>query len=106
MPTDTAIHPAALRKSRLLLVLIALVFAAPIIVAGILTFSGWEPVGKGNGQAITPQRNLLDEKVRVQLASGQDYAWRDSMQLPSVVNMAGLRDFYAGQLSAMAKARC
>lgn len=107
MPTDTAVNPAALRKSRLLLVLIALVFAAPIIVAGILTFSGWEPVGKGNGQAITPQRNLLDEKVRVQLANGQDYAWRDSVPRMTLVALPGpdcatrcLED-----LTAMAKAR-
>ncbi|MEW5304458.1 MAG: hypothetical protein WDW36_007068 [Sanguina aurantia] len=103
-----AITGAALAaRSRLLLVLIALVFAAPIIVAGILTFSGWEPVGKGNGQAMTPQRNLLDEKVRVQLASGQDYAWRDSVPRMTLVALPGpdCAIHCLEELTAMAKAR-
>jgi hypothetical protein len=107
MPTDPNVNPAALRKSRFFLVLIALVFAAPIIVAGVLTFSGWQPVGKGNGQAITPQRNFVDEKLRVQLANGQAYAWRDSEPRMTLVALPGphcatqcLED-----LTAMAKAR-
>jgi hypothetical protein len=70
--------PAALRKSRMFLLLIALVFAAPMIIAGLLSWSGWQPGVKGNGHAIVPQRNFVDEKLQVQLADGRAYAWRDS----------------------------
>jgi cytochrome oxidase Cu insertion factor (SCO1/SenC/PrrC family) len=83
------VNPAAVRKSRVFLVLIALVFAAPMIAAGLLTFSGWQPSGKGNGQPITPQRNFVDEKLRVQLSSGQAYAWRDSEPRMTLVALAG-----------------
>ncbi|MFC4765632.1 hypothetical protein [Dyella koreensis] len=68
---------AAQRSSRMKLLLIMAVFAAPIIAAGLLTFSGWQPSGKGNGQPITPQRNFAQEKLRVQLPDGKDWVWRD-----------------------------
>lgn len=112
MPTPATynpptVNPAALRKSRLYLVLIALVFAAPILVAGLLTFTGWQPVGKGNGQAITPQRNFVDEKIRVQLANGQAYAWRDSEPRMTLIALPGpaCATQCLDDLTAMAKAR-
>ncbi|SEJ20830.1 hypothetical protein [Frateuria terrea] len=70
--------PSNLKASRMKLLAIMAVFAAPIIVAGILTFSGWQPGGKGYGRPVEPQRNFVDEHVHVSLADGgSDYAWRD-----------------------------
>lgn len=107
MPTDPTVNPAVLRKNRFFLVLIAMVFAAPMIVAGVLTFTGWQPVGKGNGQPITPQRNFVDEKLRVQLANGQPYAWRDSEPRMTLVALPGpgCAAQCLVELTAMAKAR-
>ncbi|HWX66679.1 MAG TPA: hypothetical protein VNZ27_09675 [Rhodanobacter sp.] len=83
------VDPKSLRRSRMLLLLIALVFAAPMIVAGLLTWSGWQPTAKGNGHAILPQRNFMDEKLQVQLTNGQPYAWRDSEPRLTLVALAG-----------------
>lgn len=107
MPTQPTANPVALRKSRFFLVLIALVFAAPMIVAGLLTFTGWQPTGKGNGQPIMPQRNFVDEKLRVQLDSGQPYAWRDSEPRMTLVALPGpgCAAQCLDQLTAIAKAR-
>jgi hypothetical protein len=101
------VDPKSLRRSRLFLILIALVFAAPMIVAGLLTWSGWQPGAKGNGQPIEPQRNFVDEKLRVQLANGQDYAWRDSEPRMTLVALAGpdCATQCLATLTAMAKAR-
>ncbi|MCW8807422.1 MAG: hypothetical protein OQK79_04805 [Rhodanobacter sp.] len=102
-----AVDPKALRKSRLLFLLIVLVFAAPMMVAGLLTYGGWQPAAHGNGQPITPQRNFVAEKLHVQLANGQTYAWRDSEPRMTLVALAGpdcgARCFDV--LTAMAKAR-
>jgi cytochrome oxidase Cu insertion factor (SCO1/SenC/PrrC family) len=83
------VDPKSLRRSRMFLLLIALVFAAPMIVAGLLNWSGWQPGVKGNGQPIQPQRNFVDEKLPVQLADGQPYAWRDSEPRLTLVVLAG-----------------
>lgn len=83
------VDPAALRKSRRSLLLIAFVFAAPMIVAGLLTLGGWHPGTKGNGQPILPQRNFVAEKLQVQLADGQPYAWRDSEPRLTLVALPG-----------------
>ena len=69
--------PPTLKASRLKLLAIMAVFALPIIAAGVLTFTGWQPSGKGYGQPVQPQRNFVDEHLRVTLADGGDYAWRD-----------------------------
>jgi cytochrome oxidase Cu insertion factor (SCO1/SenC/PrrC family) len=102
-----AVDPKSLRRSRLLLLLIALVFAAPMMVAGLLTYGGWQPGAHGNGQPIAPQRNFVDENLRVTLADGQAYAWRDSKPRMTLVALAGpdcgARCFDV--LTAMAKAR-
>lgn len=79
----------AQRNSRLKLILIMAVFAAPILAAGLLTVSGWQPSGKGNGQPITPQRNFDQEKLRVQTAAGEDWAWRASEPQLTLVAMPG-----------------
>lgn len=69
--------PPSLKASRLKLLAIMAVFALPIIAAGVLTFTGWQPSGKGYGQPIEPQRNFVDEHLRVALSDASDYAWRD-----------------------------
>ena len=97
----------AVRNSRLKLLLIAAVFAAPIIAAAILTASGWQPKGKGNGQPILPQRNFVDRPVHIALADGTRYAWRDSEPRLTLVALAGpqLRTHCVATLTAMAAAR-
>jgi hypothetical protein len=74
------------RSGRLKLVLIMLVFLAPIVAAGILTLSGWQPQGKGNGQPILPQRSF--EGVQVDVA-GKPWAWRDSEPRLTLVALPG-----------------
>lgn len=103
MTTD----PAAQRKSRRALLLIASIFAAPFLVALVLTFGGWQPGAKGNGRPILPQRNFVQEQVTVRLENGQRWPWRDSEPRMTLVAMAGpgcavrcMRD-----LTALAKAR-
>ena len=98
--------PPSLKASRLKLIAIAAVFAAPMIVAGLLTFSGWQPGSRGYGQPVLPQRNFVGEHLRVTLADGGDYAWRDPQQpRMTLVALAGpdcaVRCFEA--LSGMAK---
>ena len=95
------------RKSRVSLLLIALVFLAPMIVAGLLVVGGWQPGAKGNGQPISPQRNFVDEDLRVQLADGQTYAWRDSKPRMTLLALAGpdCAAHCLATLTAMAKAR-
>lgn len=83
------VDPKALRRSRMFLMLIGLVFAAPMIVAGLLTWSGWQPGAKGNGRPIVPQRNFVDDKVQVTLANGQPYAWRDSEPRMTLIALPG-----------------
>lgn len=74
------------RSGRLKLVLIMLVFLAPIVAAGILTLTGWQPTGKGNGQPILPQRSF--EGVRVDVG-GKPWAWRDSEPRLTLVVLPG-----------------
>jgi hypothetical protein len=83
------VDPAAVRRSRRFLLLIALVFAAPMIVAGLLSWSGWQPGVKGNGHPILPQRNFVDEKLQVQLDDGTAWRWRDSEPRLTLIALAG-----------------
>lgn len=80
---------AALRRSRMKLLLIMAVFAAPIIAAGVLTFSGWQPVGKAYGEPIAPQRNFADENLRVQMADGQAWTWRAAEPKLTLIALPG-----------------
>lgn len=81
--------PPNLRASRLKLLLIVGIFMAPILAAGVLTFSGWQPEGKANGLAITPQRNFADERLRVTLSQGGEWAWRASEPKLTLIALAG-----------------
>lgn len=95
------------RKGRVYLLLIALVFAGPMIVAGVLTLGGWQPGTKGNGQPILPQRNFLDEQLHVVLADGSDYPWRASEPRMTLLALAGpdCATRCLATLTAVAKAR-
>ncbi len=95
------------RSSRLKLLLIAAVFAAPMLAAGLLTLSGWQPGTKGHGEPILPQRNFADEALPVTLNDGTAYAWRDAKPRMTLVALTG-SDCAAPclrQLEAIAKAR-
>lgn len=82
-------NPADVRASRLKLLLIMLVFAAPIIAAGLLTLSGWQPGGKAYGQPIEPQRNFANEQVALTLADGKVWAWRADEPQLTLLALAG-----------------
>lgn len=101
------VDPKSQRKSRIYLLLIGLVFAGPMIVAGLLTVGGWQPGTKSTGQPITPQRNFVTEQLQVQTADGGHWAWRDSEPRMTLVALAG--PDCAAQcldvLTAMAKAQ-
>lgn len=99
--------PKRTRKSRIQLVLIACVFLAPMIAAGVLTVVGWQPGTKGNGQPILPQRNFLDEQLHVVLADGSDYPWRASEPRMTLLALAGpdCASQCLATLTAVAKAR-
>lgn len=99
--------PPSLKSNRLKLMAIAAVFAAPMIVAGVLTVIGWQPGGEGYGQPVQPARNFVQEHLRVELADGSAYAWRDPKEpRMTLVALAGpdcaARCFEA--LTGMAKA--
>ena len=61
------------RKGRRTLVFIALVFAAPILVASLLVFSGWMPEGRRNyGELVDPPVHL---DTPGSLSDGDAFAW-------------------------------
>jgi len=102
-PADSAIT----RKGRIHLLLIALVFVAPMLVAGLLGWSGWQPGTKGHGEPILPQRNFVDEQLQVQLDDGQPYAWRDEQPRLTLIALAGpdCAEHCLATLTSMAAAR-
>ena len=67
--------PAKVRRGRVILVLIFLLFFGSIFGAGILRFSGWQPQGtKVHGEMLQPP---VDARALVpQLADGSAYAWQ------------------------------
>lgn len=66
---------APLTRQRLQLLLVASLFAAPVLVGIVLVAAGWMPGTRSYGLPILPQRNVAS--VRVHLDSGQPFAWRD-----------------------------
>ncbi|HEY4293354.1 hypothetical protein [Luteibacter sp.] len=84
--TDPNAKTPTPRRGRFRLVLIMLVFLAPVLAAGLLTLSGWQPEGKGNGQPIVPQRSLAEVRVDV---DGKAWAWRDSEPRLTLVVLPG-----------------
>lgn len=100
------VDPKSQRKSRIYLLLIGLVFAGPMIVAGLLTVGGWQPGTKGTGHPITPQRNFVTEQLHVRMADGGNWAWRASEPRMTLIALAGpdCATRCLGALTAMAKA--
>lgn len=82
-------NPAIPRKNRMPLLLLALIFIGPVIVAGALALAGWHPGVAGEGQPILPQRNFAQENVQVVLEDGESWAWRDAQPRLTLVAMAG-----------------
>ncbi|GLQ86617.1 hypothetical protein [Dyella flagellata] len=86
MTTST---PTNRRTSRLKFLLVILVFAAPIIAAGLLNLSGWQPSGKAYGEPIVPQRNFDQDHVQIRLADGKTWAWRDAEPRMTLIALTG-----------------
>lgn len=64
-------------RKRLGLILIILLFAAPIITAYVLNAMGWRPAGTRNyGTLIEPPQDLTD--ARFVLDDGKPLAWKDA----------------------------
>ncbi|MBD8899507.1 hypothetical protein [Rhodanobacter sp. DHG33] len=102
-----AVDPVALRKSRMKLLLVASIFAAPLVLAMALTLAGWQPTAKGNGLPVTPQRNFAQEQLPVHMADGGTWAWHDSEPRLTLVALPGpgCAAHCYEVLTAMAKAR-
>jgi hypothetical protein len=61
------------RKGRRTLVLVALVFAAPILIASLLALSGWMPSGRRNyGELVDPPHRVESTTA---LAGGDAFTW-------------------------------
>lgn len=61
-------------RSRLLLLLLAALFAAPMLLAALLHAGGWEPGRtKNHGELLRPALDLRDAALRH--ADGSPYAW-------------------------------
>jgi hypothetical protein len=61
------------RKGRRTLLLVALVFASPLLVAALLTMSGWMPEGRRNyGELVEPPRQLEQQATRL---NGDAFTW-------------------------------
>jgi len=85
-----AVDPAAApRRSRTPLVLMALIFIAPVLIAGALVLAGWHPRVAGEGEPITPQRNFAQEGVQIVLEDGSTWPWRDSKPRLTLLALAG-----------------
>ncbi|MEO8984127.1 MAG: hypothetical protein ABI300_00730 [Rhodanobacter sp.] len=85
----STVDPSARRKSRRTLLLIAAVFLAPLLVAGVLAIGGWQPGVAGEGHPIMPQRNFAQENVQVRLEDGTLWPWRDAKPRLTLVALAG-----------------
>lgn len=62
-------------RRRLQLLLVAALFAAPIVIGMALFMAGWMPGTRSYGLPIRPQRSVAGMSVR--LNDGAPFAWRD-----------------------------
>mgnify|MGYP000958230582 CR=1 FL=1 len=63
-------------RKRLSLILIATLFAAPLVAAIVLHATGWEPIRTRNhGELVEPPRDL--SAARFRLRDGSDLPWQD-----------------------------
>lgn len=79
---------STVKRTRLGLALILLLFAAPFVVAWMLSASGWRPIGTRNyGELITPPEHLTD--ARFVLADGQVLKWKEAGWQWTIFALAG-----------------
>lgn len=76
-------------RRRLQAGLIAAIFAAPVIVALVLTMGGWVPSSHSYGRAIQPERDLTS--MPVQGADGRPFAWSNDDAVWTLVALPGPR---------------
>jgi hypothetical protein len=75
-------------RKRLGLVLLALVFAAPLLAAIVLNAIGWRPAGTRNyGELVTPPQDLTGAPFV--LANGAPLAWKDADWSWTIFALAG-----------------
>lgn len=102
----TRTDPKAVRVGRVKLLLVMSIFAAPFVLALVLTRAGWQPGVKAHGLPVLPQRNFASEHVRVRLDDGSLWPWRAATPRLTLVALPGpncaSRCFAA--LTGMAKA--
>jgi hypothetical protein len=74
-------------RRRLQALLVAAVFAMPVLVALALTMAGWVPNGRSYGKAVKPERDL--SRMAVRLADGGTFAWRSGGGAWTLVALPG-----------------
>jgi cytochrome oxidase Cu insertion factor (SCO1/SenC/PrrC family) len=74
-------------RRRLQAALIAAVFVIPVVVALVLTTTGWIPDSRSYGKPVQPERDLVS--VPVQRADGQPFAWRNDDAVWTLVALPG-----------------
>lgn len=57
------------------LVMLFALFFTPVVIAAVLTLTGWIPDARSFGEGIMPQRSV--ENVKVELADGTALDWHD-----------------------------
>ena len=92
-------------RRRLQLLLVAAIFAAPVVVGLILFLAGWMPGTKSYGLPIRPQRSVAD--VQIALAGGKVFVWRDRAFQWTLIALPGpdCRQRCMGALDLMHRAR-
>ena len=77
-------------KNRIVLILVVLVFAAPLLVAYIMNREGWRPQQTRNsGTLVEPPRDVTAASVT--LTDGSKLAWRDPQWHWTLLALAGAR---------------
>jgi len=101
------VDPKRVRLSRLKLLLVASIFAAPFLVALVLTKVGWQPGVKSHGEPVLPQRNFRQEHLLVKLDDGSAWPWRAGTPKLTLVALPGpdCASCCFAALTGMAKAR-
>jgi len=79
---------AVRRKNRVMLIGIFAVFIGPMLVAAMLSWSGWRPAGsKAYGTLIDPPRDV--SRAAVTLANGEKFVWRNPQWQWTLLALSG-----------------
>lgn len=92
-------------RKRMQLVLVGSLFALPLLIAAILSVSGWVPGARSFGIGIVPQQSV--DKVVIRLSDGSELNWHDPDWRWSLVALPGRQCAAAciTQLDLMHRAR-